>query len=218
MRYITLFCLFKLLILEVAIGEEAILHFVRGEVAFNDRPIQRGEEVLAGGVLSTGKDSLAIVRFSKGSTIRLNEESSMRIAPQGMDEQQARGRSVIGLLRGQILSRVNKESDEDFNISTRFAHFAVRGTEFFVGIDDNDPDAAWMCVNEGLVLARGRDDKEFQKVTKGMGVLISNRSSSTPSFFPWTQTIDWSMDGESISKTRVEVDDLYREPFKREYD
>jgi ferric-dicitrate binding protein FerR (iron transport regulator) len=194
------------------------LHFIRGEVTVNNTKAQPGSVVKAGDHLITGPQSLAIVRLDGGVTLRIEPSSEIRL--QLVNDKTQGNR--IGVLRGSLISRLQRSAEETqqpLTIQTRQAAMGVRGTLFFVGIEEQK-DEVWMCVQEGSVEVRGREDSSRYMVKAGEGVVIrGDGKSSSPTFFPWTTKLNWELEEhESIVTNENILQEAYVNPIRRQYD
>jgi hypothetical protein len=105
-----------------------------------------------------------------------------------MEKKEDAGFSVMHLIRGAIISKVDKKK---FQVRTNSAAFGVRGTQFFVeAVSDED---AWMCVNEGEVVATNTAGQEVV-VPAGLGIFTDSKKVSPAKKYAWTKGINWKMD------------------------
>lgn len=146
-----------------------------------------------------------LVKVSKGGilVIRNSKEVHKIMGDTVIKPFQDKEESVIGLVKGAIISQVTKQK---FKIKTKNAAMGVRGTQFFVSANESD---VWMCVQEGVVAVE--KGKTVVEVPAGKGVFVDKKDVSKPAAFAWTKKINWKMDpkeGELDHKINLNYDVL----------
>lgn len=195
------------------------LFYTRGEVKIDGAVAKKGDTVKVGQEIETGAGSLAIVDMEGGSKLKIEPNSSVKLT---LLNNEKKG-SLISLLKGKIITKARKlkEGKDRLQIDARRASFAVRGTLFFVGIDNTKKqDDVWMCVEHGEVVVRGASEKKVTSVKAGEGVVVQNaQKTSTPAYFPWTSKINWEVEEENSIKDNEDViEKAYANPLRRSYD
>lgn len=190
----------------------------RGAALLNGTP---GMELAGGDIITTGRKSLAIIAFSRGSMVRMREESRLSIS--GTDRKDDESISLF-LSEGSVFSRaVKRLGAEKFEINTATVVAAVRGTEFFFafGKEGASGKDLWLCVNEGLVQVADRSNTVRQaSLKKGEGIFIRGGSVFTdPKRYPWTRDLNWNMDparGPVVDTTDLKA--AYTDLLNQDYD
>ncbi len=195
------------------------LFYTRGDVKIDGVAAKKGDAVTVGQEIETGAGALAIVDLEGGSKLKIEPNSSVKIA---LLNNEKKG-SLISLIKGKVITKARKlEVGKDrLQINARKASFGVRGTLFFVGIDESKKkDDVWMCVEHGEVVVRGADETKVTSVKAGEGVVVADaKKTSTPAYFPWTSKINWEVDlTESIKDNDEVIEKAYANPLRRSYD
>ncbi len=179
-----------------------------------------GQPLYANNQIRTSKNSLALITFKKGSTLKMRQNSSLILNQIGT----ATNESVsLNLLKGSVFSKILKRnSGEIYHIKTGTVVVAVRGTDFFVAQEQIKPGRKdlWVCVNEGSINITETSNKKSVIVPQGKGVLIkAGQHITAPKVYRWTQELNWSMDykaGDVID--RVDILKAYYDLLDFDYD
>lgn len=184
--------------------------FVKGEAFINKEIAKKGSIVKDGDQLKTQSGSLLLAKFDEGSTIKMNEQSEVKVSLS-----QSKGKkSLFGLIRGTSFFKLDPSAKAKMGVKTKKASMAVRGTEFFVAIMEKDD---FMCVKEGRVLVQDKNKKRVT-VKEGQGVSIGS-SVSKPSFLPWTANLNWKLNPKDKDlENSVRIEEQYKSPLEQDYD
>jgi hypothetical protein len=131
------------------------LESFEGDVSIRDgdtwRDAVKGDKLKEGTEIHTGPDSKAVVRFSDGSFVIVNQMTETAVGSLSGPVDRPKIRMLLKM--GEIAAKVNHEVDQeaDFAIRTPDATASVRGTDFVVDYSRNDG-ASYIRVNEGEVL------------------------------------------------------------------
>ncbi|OFZ17372.1 MAG: hypothetical protein A2X86_02640 [Bdellovibrionales bacterium GWA2_49_15] len=92
-------------------------------------PLQKGDSIQEGDIITTGPGSLVKIEFSNNSTIFVGPDSSMKL-----DKMENGKANVISLIKGQLQSRYSKGENSDYKavVKTHTAALGVRGTHFLM--------------------------------------------------------------------------------------
>lgn len=197
----------------------ASIIYSKGEVLLDSKVAKVGDAIVAGQTVEAKEGSMAILDLEGGSKFKL--EPNSKVVLSNLNHPQ-KG-TLLDLARGNILiqARKIKEKSDLLKVSARQVALGVRGTLFFVGIDDSDKkEDVWMCVEHGEVLVKGSSDKSLVKVRAKEGVVVRGaQKSSKPTFFPWTSKINWELeDRDKISSNENALKEAYLNPLRRNYD
>jgi ferric-dicitrate binding protein FerR (iron transport regulator) len=199
-------------------GQDGRIVYLEGTVS-----IGRGDSLLAadfgsgllqGDSVSTGRDSVAVIRTDRGGEIKLRENTVLRL-----DKLQQETR--VHLTKGGIFSKITRLIGRSYTVTTPSVAAGVRGTEFFIAygrtIEEN-PDV-WLCVNEGSVAVVAHSGDKVL-VTEGEGVNILSGSRITePRFFPWTKNLNWNTDPQAGAiRDTTDLEAAYSDLLDIDYD
>ncbi len=141
------------------------------------RPLQVGDEVLIGDILSTGPDSrLEIIMIDDGN-FKLGEKTSFVVTDYTFG-QGGEGNVVLDLLNGAmdgVSGQIAKVNPDGMKISSRLATIGIRGTKFFIGDLDGELQVAhW---KGGGVLVKTHGGEVFLK-DDDIGTVISDENTA----------------------------------------
>ena len=110
------------------------------------QPVKLNDTLCPGDTIRVLDNSRAQLALANQSVLRINENTTITL--EGVDEDQT---SLIDLLKGAALffSRGTRK----LKVKTQYAIFGVRGTEFFIRVEERQ---ALMSVFEGAVLAENK--------------------------------------------------------------
>jgi hypothetical protein len=144
--------------------------------------ISKGEILIAGDQLKTGKNSLAIIKFTDNSIIRVREQSELTILGEGAKGSMIKSAHLTG---GGVGFDVKKQQNEQFRLTSPTSVASIRGTKGkWSGGRGHDT----LIVIEGLVNLRN---------------LISNKDIDVSS-----GSIGFSDEDGSISDRKASEDEL----------
>ena len=148
--------------------------FVKGDVThiqqdFVVNPPAKGSRVFNGDVFSTGEDGFVSLSFNSGASVNLQPES--RISVVNIDCVDAAAKCVIALsadkgeVHSEITPRPAGEPGVQFSVETPFLSAAVRGTAFYVDVDQS---VNKIGVTRGMVAAESNGTANDLPKGKGM--------------------------------------------------
>lgn len=158
------------------------------------RPGKSGDRLAKDEFVTTGEKAFAVIALPDGSRLKLRGSTRVVVALPGPKS----SATEVFLSFGSVFAKVTKRlSGQKFNLRTRSAVAAVRGTEFFTAYGKSKTPDLWVCVNEGAVELKTKKSKEGMLVPAGMGVLIKGGLELTePKVIAWTKGLNWNMDPE----------------------
>ena len=190
----------------------------KGKVTVDKVAVKKGSRFADGQELSVGKNSLAVVRFKNGNTLKINENTTIRLESTGQNKKKKE--SVFRLIKGSSFFSKNKKNGEEMTVKASTAAMGVRGTTFFVSYGVKKPEDIYMCVKKGVVAVKGAGDQKEVLVKEGQGVVISKgKKTSNPKFLPWTKNLNWklsSKDKDLVNKASIE--ESYGDVLDKDYD
>ncbi|MCP4911776.1 MAG: FecR domain-containing protein [Oligoflexia bacterium] len=189
--------------------------FSKGEVFFKKSKDSKATSVKKGlsfsdkSIFKTGKGALVVLALNSGSKIKVNQNSQLIVSKEASGL--TKGSSFFEILK----SKVRKNKKIKYRVKTKHASMGVRGTQFFVSLGNKND--SWMCVNEGLVEVKSKDNKTVL-VKEGEGVKVA-QTVSDPKPLPWTKRLNWEMVGnEKEIENKVNIEDAYQDLLDQDYD
>jgi len=217
--------LFTAMILMAGGLDSATLTYSIGDVSVKRgtawRPGSPGMEISGGDIVKTGGKSLAIIAFSRGSVVRLRENTELAVTAAEAGGKESVSLNLSG---GSVFSNVVKRlTGEKFQVNAMTVVASVRGTEFFFayGKESAAGRDLWLCVNSGIVrVAHRTDPAKKADLKKGEGIMIKSGSVFTaPKRYPWTRGLNWNMDPSRgpVADT-TDLDSAYTDLLNQDYD
>ena len=188
MLVLTLATLFSL----PTLSQEII--FLKGKaVVSNDdgkTTLKKGDIIEDGSEIITSKDSLLVLQYPSGSTLRLEEESGLKIKLPIEEEGEKLNR--IRFIKG-IFTMEFKRSLENEALLVKKGSYAlgVRGTRFLIAQEEED---IYTSVEEGSVSVIQTKDSDEEVVNAGETLVFEEGKRLTrPGKFNWSQKLNWAL-------------------------
>ncbi len=179
-------------------GAGAAVQLVEGQLfqvaATANLPVQPGEEIEAGRVLRTGRDSGAVVKLRDGSLIELKERSEIALHSN-------RKGTTIDLERGSVIVQAAKQRQRHLYVSTNDCLVAVTGTIFSV---NRGTKGSRVAVIEGEV----RVQHGGEETVLLPGEQVATQRNMGP--VPLAREIAWSRDVDRYLSLLQEFSELRR--------
>lgn len=113
---------------EVLIKPNELENFKNVEL---NMPVYEGDEI------KTGPDSFIEITFDNASIIRIDDNSNLRVTE--LNRKNDTAKTILNLIFGKIIAIVEKlNQDSTFEVHTKMAIAAVKGTEFAVEGNENE--------------------------------------------------------------------------------
>ncbi|MCF8058511.1 MAG: FecR family protein [Bacteriovoracaceae bacterium] len=211
----TLIIVYLSLLSTLTFSQGQILKVI-GDVKVAGKVVKTGAFFRESQTLTTGSKSLALVRFSTGSTLKINENSSLRL----QQRNPKKSITTFRLLKGSSFFSKDPTKIEKMNVLAKNVSMGVRGTVFFVAFGQKAEEDVYMCVHKGKVLIKGSEQKKATVVKAGKGVVVAKgKKSSTPMTLPGTESLNWNFDPNSTELiNKAKIDENYQDPIQRDYD
>jgi hypothetical protein len=203
----------------VSWGASGVVTYADGEVTVSRGGARAdavpGTAVGEGDAVSTGSDSVAVIRLPDGSEVKLREKTTL-----AMDSLE--GSAKLSLRSGGVFSRVTRQLAGKYTVTAGRAVAGVRGTEFFVAYGktvDAQPDV-WLCVNSGTVEVSVPETGQSVLVPQGTGInIIAGSRITAPRSFPWTRGLNWNTDPASGKVAdRTNLEQAYSDLLDQDYE
>ena len=141
-----------------------------------------GAKLTEGDELRVPAGSFVTLRFADGSSVRINENSELKLSELRKSSRTDEQQSVLDLSRGGLESHVTPVMEQrrkrKFEIKTPMATTSVRGTVFSVSISESGK--AITAVDKGVVDVQGRQAAQQARVKAGQGVAVANNGQVGP--------------------------------------
>ncbi len=126
---------------------------IEGEVTLDGRECETGQAVQTGATIRTGPASTCDIVFGSHTVMRLREKTTVvfDLEPQSLGVRMPAGSLAVLFNKVRALGRT-------FRVSTNSAIAGVRGTSFFVQVEDENSTYVCACYGEVGVAARGVAD------------------------------------------------------------
>ena len=143
-----------------AVFRDSSITYVTGDVTVNGKPADHGQVINGPTVIKTGAASECEIVFNTKNIIHIQENSLFRMDPGSPGP-------LVELDEGSLAAVVKKlsrtTSDYGFGIATPTVVTGVRGTSYFVKVENDD--STYVCVCNGTIHTEGSDGSEGQDMT-----------------------------------------------------
>lgn len=206
-----------LLLLPVLTFANGTIIYTKGEVLLSDKVIKKGQSIKTGDLVKTQGDAIAVLRFENGNTVKLNENSELKI--EALAESKAKGRTILNLIRGNSFFKKQKDTTNLLNVKAHSVSMGIRGTVFFVAYGEEVKDDVYMCVKEGVVAIKSGKEEKPTMVKEGQGVVAKKGlNTSAPRMLPWTKNLNWSFNEDTDLKNKAKIEESYGDILNKDYD
>ena len=124
-------------------GAEGKIVYLEGEVTVNNASVEIGDPVLDSDIVATGPDSYCEIVFGGKNVFRLEENTVADIDWSGSSVNINKG--AIGAVFTKLEAVV--ASEDVFSVKTPTAVAGVRGTVFYIKVED--PENTYICICNG---------------------------------------------------------------------
>jgi hypothetical protein len=202
-------------------GKTRIIFF-KGKISLNSKKVSKSNfkklSLKKNDVIKVGPASIAIIKFDQTATVKLAENSTLKIINPKVSTKPI---SIV-LTSGSLFSKIIQKAllgATNFEVRAKSTVMGVRGTEFFTAFSQEDKSKdLWMCVNSGEVSVMTSKSKEIF-VKAGEGVFIKNgTNASKPKKYAWTQKLNWNMNPKSGELKNSAMKELYMDLLDQDYD
>jgi ferric-dicitrate binding protein FerR (iron transport regulator) len=217
MKYLISLLVLPLLLASPVFSQGQILKVI-GSVNVSGKAVKSGDYFKLSQTLTTGPKSLALVRFTSGSTLKVNENSSLKL--ERVLKKKKQNIRIFRLLKGSSFFKKDPKKEEKLQVRAKNVSMGVRGTEFFVSFGKESIEDVYMCVRSGKVLIKGANQKKVTLVKAGEGVVVpKGLVSSKPKPLPWTKDLNWNLDPSAKElENKASIEESYQDPIERDYD
>ncbi|MEK9752651.1 MAG: FecR family protein [Rhodospirillaceae bacterium] len=143
------------------------------------RPLKTGDTILAGDVLSTGKDARLEVTMIDGTVLTLGEKAVMVVSEFVMGNQPNAAARLLQGAFNATTGKIMQTADATFLVETEVATIGVRGTTFWGGMLDDKFEVA-MLVGKGVYLETPAGWVELSKPGEGTAIADAKSQPTAP--------------------------------------
>lgn len=202
-----------------AMADAGHIRFAKGQVFIGEKPAAKDQTFNSNEIISTKANSLAIITLNDGSTLKLNELTSVAVNNLISDKAPTRVTINSGSLFVNVIKQIVKK--EKFVLKTKNVAMGVRGTTFFASFGKKESNDIWMCVNEGEVAVQTSRESSPKLVKAGEGVKVQNgEKTSNPKPLPWTKNLNWNLQSDNADElvNKVKIEEAYSNPLEFNYE
>jgi hypothetical protein len=132
-------------------ADKASIVYLEGDVTMNGSPAAIGDDVAAGAVITTGKDSVCQVVFNTKNIVHLESATTLRFDGKVLSRGATLQKGAIAMVLRNLAPSSGGELR--FTIKTTTAVAGVRGTCFFVDVEDENN--TYICACNGAIRLEG---------------------------------------------------------------
>lgn len=133
-------------------ADKASIIYIEGDVTMNGSPASVGDDVRPGATIRTAPDALCEVVFNRKNIVHLAGGTILTFDPQNLSRGATLRKGAIGMVLRK-LREVTDPGELRFRITTSNAVAGVRGTCFFVKVEDDDN--TFICCCNGTLHLEG---------------------------------------------------------------
>ena len=141
-------------------ADNASIIYVEGDVNMNGSPAAFGDGVQAGALVTTGPGSVCQSVFNSKNIIHMAEGTVLRFDPKALSRGATLQKGAIAMVLRNL--QAIQGSDLRFAIRTSTAVAGVRGTCFFVSVEDEN--ATYICSCNGAIYIEGDGGQFTQNI------------------------------------------------------
>ena len=147
-----------MLILSVSYGsafaaDKASVVYVDGGVTMNDSPVSVGDEVLPGATIKTEPDAVCQIVFNKKNIVHITGGTVVTLDPKLLSRGATLKKGAIAMVLRNLGPFAGNAGEFKFSIRTTTTVAGVRGTCFFVKVEDDNN--TFVCCCNGRLHLQG---------------------------------------------------------------
>jgi hypothetical protein len=153
MKRIVLASTFILLMASGAVfaADKASIVYIEGDVTMNGSPAAIGDDVQPGALITTGKDSVCQVVFNTKNIVHLESGTTLRFDGKALSHGATLQKGAVAMVLRNLVAVPGDELR--FTIRTSTAVAGVRGTCFFIDVEDENN--TYICACNGAIHLEG---------------------------------------------------------------
>ena len=138
-------------------ADKASIIYIEGDVTMNGSPASVGDDVQPGATIETAPDAVCQVVFNRKNIVHVAGGTVLTFDPKVLSQGATLQKGAIAMVLRNLGKVVGKPDELRFRITTSNAVAGVRGTCFFVKIEDDD-NTFICCCNGSLHLDNAAGD------------------------------------------------------------
>jgi hypothetical protein len=132
-------------------ADTASIVYIEGDVTLNGSPASVGDDVQPGALLTTAKASVCQIVFNQKNIVHMAAGTTLRFDSKVLSHGATLQRGAVAMVLRKLVS--NPGDQVRFSISTSTAVAGVRGTCFFIAVEDENH--TYICACNGLIHLEG---------------------------------------------------------------
>lgn len=142
-------------------ADKASIIYMEGDVTLDGAPASVGDAVLAGATLRTAADSLCEIVFNTRNIVHMTGDTVLRFDPNQLSRGATLEKGAIAMVLRNLSAA--RGGEVRFGIKTSTTVAGVRGTCFFVKVEDADN--TFICCCNGAIHLEGAGGEFSQNLT-----------------------------------------------------
>lgn len=136
-------------------ADKASIVYIEGDVSMNGSPAVVGDEVLPGAVLTTAKESLCQIVFNAKNIVHMAAGTTLRFDAKALSRGATLQKGAVAMVLRNLNPLISGNPGDElrFTIKTSTAVAGVRGTCFFVAVEDENN--TYVCACNGAIHLEG---------------------------------------------------------------
>jgi hypothetical protein len=132
-------------------ADKASIVYIEGDVTLNGAPASIGDAVLPGAVVTTAADSICQIVFNSKNIVHMAAGTTLRFDPTALSRGATLQKGAVAMVLRKLAA---VQGDElKFSIRTSTAVAGVRGTCFFIAVEDENN--TYICACNGYLHLTG---------------------------------------------------------------
>jgi hypothetical protein len=169
----------------------------------NWSPAKNGAALSTSDEVKTGDKSLALIKFTDNSIIRVRENSSLKIFADKNNGQLAKNTYID---KGKVGFNVSKQENEEFRFTTPTMVASIRGTEGYIGVG-NDGNSLLVCTEGNIDIKATQGQKQSGNVKAGKYAAIGSDGTITAGdITPQQQGESNTMKKSNVKRLTIKTD------------
>lgn len=162
MKKIAAVLIFLVLAAGWAAAEEASIVYVEGDVTLNGKPASVGDQVAPGATIKTESDAVCQVVFNRKNIVHITGNTILTFDPQVLSRGATLQKGAIAMVLRNLGPFGSAPGELRFKIRTSTAVAGVRGTCFFVKVEDENN--TFVCCCNGSLHLEGAAGEFTQNI------------------------------------------------------
>jgi hypothetical protein len=132
-------------------ADTASIVYIEGDVTLNGSPASVGDDVQPGALLTTAKNSVCQVVFNQKNIVHMAAETTLRFDSKVLSRGATLQKGAVAMVLRKLVASPGDQIR--FSVRTSTAVAGVRGTCFFIAVEDDNH--TYICACNGLIHLEG---------------------------------------------------------------